>query len=98
LENEMSSTFRCGFFTFCTTLARGSGHQSFNSRINFNYSSPFGFYFGTFSEPYNTLSNGVSAVASGGTIAIKPGSSAETMTISKPMTITAVGGAATVGH
>ncbi|HWW02963.1 MAG TPA: kelch repeat-containing protein [Candidatus Acidoferrum sp.] len=66
--------------------------------VDFNYFSPFGFYFGTFSEPYNTLSNGVSALASGGTIAIKPGSSTEAMTISKPMTITAVGGAATVGH
>jgi hypothetical protein len=63
--------------------------------VDFNYS---GFQFGTYTFPYSTLSQGVSAVASGGTIAIKPGASHETMTISKPMTITAIGGAATIGH
>lgn len=66
--------------------------------VDFSYTNPFGFYFGTWSDPYNTLADGVSAVASGGTIAIKPGASHETMTISKPMTITAIGGDATVSH
>jgi hypothetical protein len=37
-------------------------------------------------------------VASGGTISIKAGHSPETMTISKPMTITAFGGAAIIGQ
>lgn len=70
--------------------------------VDFNYSNPLGFYFGTYSNPYNTLANGVSAVASGGTIAInastQPSDSTETMAISKPMTITSVLGASTIGR
>ncbi len=64
--------------------------------VDFNYTGAF--QFGTYTFPYPTLAQGVSAVVSGGTIAIKPGASHETMTISKPMTITAIGGAATIGH
>jgi subtilase family serine protease len=53
----------------------------------------------TYSQPYKTLAQGVTHVLPGGTIAIKTtGSSAETMTINKAMTIQAVGGAATVGR
>jgi hypothetical protein len=70
--------------------------------VDFNYFSPFGFYFGTYSQPYNTLANGVSAVASGGTIAlnasVQPSDSTETMTISKPMTITSVFGPSAIGR
>ncbi len=66
--------------------------------VDFTYSNPFGSYFGTYSDPYNTIASGISAVATGRTIAIKPGSSTETPTISKPMTITAIGGEATIGH
>jgi hypothetical protein len=64
--------------------------------VDFNYGGFF--QFGTYVFPYPTLAQGVSAVATGGTIALKPGHSPETMTISKPMTITAIGGAATIGH
>ena len=53
---------------------------------------------GKFASPYKTLAGGVSAVPSGGTIAIKPGLSHETMTISKPMEIIAIGGATTIGQ
>jgi len=65
--------------------------------VNFNYTgSPKN---GQYNTPYNTLAAGVSAVANSGTIFIETaGSSAETMTITKPMTITAQTGAATVGH
>ena len=67
--------------------------------VDFNYS---GFQFGTFSFPYSTLAQGVSAVASGGTVAInagaQPSDSHETMTISKPMTIISVYGPSTIGH
>jgi len=64
--------------------------------VDFNYG---GFIqIGTFDFPFPTLAQGTNAVAAGGTIAIKPGSSHETMTISKPMVITAVGGPATIGH
>jgi hypothetical protein len=64
--------------------------------VDFNYI--VGFEDGSHALPFDTIAKGTNAVSSGGTIAIKPGSSLETMTISKPMTITAVGGAATVGH
>jgi subtilase family serine protease len=71
--------------------------------VDFNYTGPAsngGFDGpGSYDYPYKTLADGVSAVSSGGTIFIKTaGSSSETMTISKPMTITASDGAATVGH
>lgn len=66
--------------------------------VDFNYStnSP---QIGTFAYPYSTLAQGVSAVAVGGTIAIKGnGSSSETPTIAKAMKIVAVGGTATIGQ
>ncbi len=70
--------------------------------VDFNYTNPFGIYSGTYSDPYNTLAGGVNAVGSGGTIAInasiQPSDSTETMTISKPMTITSVDGPSTIGH
>ena len=64
--------------------------------VDFNFAGIF--QFGSYTFPYQTLAGGVSAVNTGGTIAIKPGASHETMTISKPMTITAIGGPATIGH
>jgi hypothetical protein len=64
--------------------------------VDFNYT--VGPEDGSFFFPYDFLSTGVGAVSSGGTIAIKPGVSHETMTISTPMSITAIGGAATIGH
>lgn len=65
--------------------------------VDFNY-SPGSPQLGSFAQPFSTLAQGTNAVASGGTISIKPGASTETMTISKPMTITAPIGAATVGN
>jgi hypothetical protein len=57
---------------------------------------------GTYQNPYKTLTGGVSAVTSGGTIAFKatvqPSLSPEIMTISKPMNIISVGGPTTVGQ
>jgi hypothetical protein len=54
---------------------------------------------GTYERPYNTMALGVAAVTAGGTILIKaPGSTPETSTISKPMTILSIGGPATIGH
>lgn len=69
--------------------------------VNFTYYSFFGFYFGTYSLPYNTLALGVANVPSGGTISIESESSgtvsSETMTITKPMSIISVGGPSTIG-
>ena len=65
--------------------------------VDFNYTGTS--QNGSYSTPYNTLAKGTNAVAPGGTIVIKTsGSSSETMTISKPMVITTVGGAATIGQ
>ena len=64
--------------------------------VNFNYT---GTQTGSYAQPFNTLAGGTNAVSSGGTIIIETaGSSSETMTISKPMTITSQDGAATVGN
>jgi hypothetical protein len=55
---------------------------------------------GTFSFPYNTLAKGINALPYGENnhIYIKTGTSSETMTISKPMTIISVNGPSTIGH
>lgn len=64
--------------------------------VDFTYSG-FPFELGWNVYPWNTLAEGVSAVTTGGTIALKPGSKKEIMTISKAMTIISVGGSATLG-
>jgi hypothetical protein len=54
---------------------------------------------GTYDRPFNTLARARDAVSSGGTVFIKgPGSTAETITISKGMKIQAVGGRVTIGR
>jgi hypothetical protein len=57
-----------------------------------------GFESGSFANPFNTLAEGLNAVPHGGMLNIKPGSSSETATISKRMTIRAVGGPVTLGQ
>jgi xanthomonalisin len=65
--------------------------------VDFNYTGST--QNGTYVDPFKTLAQGTNAVSYGGTIfIITGGSSAETMTISKPMTITAEDGATTVGN
>src|ERR1035437_6639906 len=56
------------------------------------------FQFGTYDLPDKTLAGGISQVASGGTINIKPGTSTETFTkITKAMEIRAYGGPVKIG-
>lgn len=68
--------------------------------VNFNYSGSV--QNGTLTFPYSKLVLGISAVATNGTIAInaniQPSDSSETMTISKPVTITSVSGPSIIGH
>ena len=65
--------------------------------VDFNYHG--GGQNGSYATPFGTLAQGVSAVPTGQTILIKAtGTSSETMTITKPMTIIAVGGSATIGQ
>jgi hypothetical protein len=70
--------------------------------VDFNYFSGSGLYFGTYANPFNTLTEGTNAVASGGTIfingGIQPSVSPETMIISKPMFIHSVFGPSTIGN
>ncbi|MGD0811985.1 MAG: S53 family peptidase [Verrucomicrobiota bacterium] len=64
--------------------------------VQFGNSSPGN---GTWASPYNTMARGVAGVPTNGGIMIKgPGSSSETMIISKPMTIGSVGGTAKIGN
>jgi hypothetical protein len=68
-----------------------------NVWVDFNYDGSS--QSGTFANPYTTLAQGTNAVADGGNIWIRTaGSSAETMTISKPMKINAYNGAASIGN
>ena len=64
--------------------------------VDFNFQFPF--EFGTFDLPYNTLAEGVNAVAYGGTLKVKAGSARETATLSKKMRIEADGGPVTIGQ
>jgi subtilase family serine protease len=65
--------------------------------VDFNYTSFL--QTGAYAFPFNTLAAGINAVSASGTIIIETaGSSSETMTISKPLTITADDGPGTIGQ
>ena len=92
-------------FDLCTGWGSPRGANLINALVgnggpvfvNFNYAGSI--QNGTFEYPYKTLAQGTNAVSYGGTVfIITGGHSLETMTISKPLTITASDGAATVGH
>lgn len=65
--------------------------------VDFDYPGPF--YFGTFSFPFPNLAQGVAGVPSSGTIIFRDsGNSAETMTITKPMTLISRGSSVIIGR
>jgi subtilase family serine protease len=65
--------------------------------VDFNYTGTI--QDGSYNNPFKTLAGGITAVGTSGTIIIRTaGSSSETMTITKPLTLNAAGGPATVGH
>ena len=77
----------------------GSDPVTFYGPVWVDFNGPFPFQFGTFDLPYHTLGQAINAVPATGTINIKTaGHTTETMTISKPMTIVAIGGPATIGQ
>jgi subtilase family serine protease len=89
----------------CTGLGSPNGINMINALlrlsnpvfVNFNYTGKpqNGLYY----TPYETLTQGVNAVSNYGTIFIETDdSSSETLTITKPMTITASDGTDTVGN
>lgn len=57
-----------------------------------------GFENGSFDNPFNTLGEGLNAVPHGGVLNFKPGSSREAATVSKRVTLQAVGGPVTLGQ
>jgi hypothetical protein len=63
--------------------------------IDFSYS---GVERGDFNRPYNTLVEGVNAASTGCILHLKPGSSAETLTISKQLVLEAYNGPVTIGQ
>ena len=71
---------------------------SFSGPVWVDFNSTNLLQVGSYSYPFKTMAQGISAVAAYGGIFLKPGLSHETMTISTPMTITAVGGTAIVGQ
>jgi subtilase family serine protease len=92
-------------FDLCTGWGTPKGANMINALVGFSGAVFVDFNYtgaiqnGTFLYPFKTLAQGTAAVGTYGTIfIITGGSSSETMTISKPMTITAQDGAATVGH
>jgi subtilase family serine protease len=65
--------------------------------VDFNYTGSK--QDGNYETPFKTMAGGTNKVGTGGTVIIRSaGSSAETMTISKRLTITASDGAGTIGH
>ena len=65
--------------------------------VDFNYTGTTSD--GTYNFPYKTVAQGINAVPTGGNIWIRTaGSSPETMSIIKPLTIRAFNGAATIGQ
>ena len=75
-----------------------SAPVTFYGPVWVDFNSPNPFQTGLFDFPYHTLALGISAVPVTGTINIKTGISHETMTITKPLTLAAVGGPVTIGH
>jgi subtilase family serine protease len=92
-------------YDLCTGWGTPKGANLINALVGFSGPVFVDFNYigsvqnGTYLYPFKTLAQGTNAVSYGGTVfIITGGSSLETMTISKPMTITASDGAATVGH
>jgi subtilase family serine protease len=92
-------------YDLCTGLGTPNGVSLINALMPFGGAAWVDFNYtgatnnGTYNFPFETLAQGTNAVPVGGNIWIRTaGSSAETMTISKPLTIRAYNGAAFIGN
>lgn len=74
---------------------RWNGWQKYNTWVDFYWK---GCESGTFSCPFNTLGEGLNAVSYGGHLYVKSGTTPETASITKRMTIQAYGGPVTIGR
>ncbi|HKW29351.1 MAG TPA: S53 family peptidase [Verrucomicrobiae bacterium] len=92
-------------YDLCTGWGSPNGQKMINELenytgpifVNFNYIGAT--QNGAYNTPYPTLAQATNAVPTRGTIIFETaGSSPSSMTISKPMTITSMGGAVSIGH
>jgi subtilase family serine protease len=104
-SNSPDAYFAAPGYDLCTGWGSPAGQSLINALVSLSGPVFVDFTYtgtvqnGSYFSPYKTLAQGTNAVSPGGTIfIINGGSSPETMTISKPMTITAQNGAATVGN
>ncbi len=81
-------------FTFMKNIRSDVLNSEEIVHVDFTYT---GTELGTESQPYNTLAEAINAVSSGGTVIIKAGTTSETLTIDKNVTIQSSGGTATIG-
>jgi len=63
--------------------------------VQFGY---IGFEFGTFANPYNTLTEGINLIPAGGTVAVKSGSSSAAYLLDKAMILRAYDGGVILGR
>jgi subtilase family serine protease len=104
-KNSPNLYFAAPGYDLCTGWGSPTGQNLIDALVGLsgpvfvNFNLPGGFFGdGSYFFPFSSLAAGNNAVSAGGTIFIETaGSSSETMTISKPMTITAIDGPATVG-
>src|SRR5262249_20796690 len=94
-------------YDLCTGLGTPNGTNLINALlsydgysgavwVDYNYS---GHQDGSYDSPYNTFAQAVTAVTPGRNIWFRTaGSKVETMTITKPMSVSAIGGPATIGR
>jgi subtilase family serine protease len=95
-------------YDLCTGLGTPNGmnlinalmpYTGYSSGVWVDYNYTGGIQNGTYDAPYKTFAQAVAAVSSGGEVWFRTsGSKVETMTVTKPMTIHALDGPATVGH
>ena len=87
---------------FIENVSASGGSMTFGFRhipgtwVNFEYSGGWGF--GTWEMPFNTLAEGVLYAPEYGNLWVVAGSSAERLTLDKPLTIRAYGGMVTIGR
>jgi subtilase family serine protease len=104
-QNNTTQFYAATGYDLCTGWGSPNGQNLINALtgfagpvfVDFNYNGAI--QDGNFHTPFKTMVQGTNAVTTKGTIFIKTaGSSSETMTISKRMTITAIDGPGTIGR
>lgn len=86
----------------CSSIGFGANYVRYPTGrgvyVDFNYNGSAGGESGLFNQPFNTLQEGVNALAPGGTLSVKAGSTSATITLAKAMTLKVFGGPVTIGR